>query len=212
MEYKKRVLQSASVILSLVSAIMLLSWFQEPDQECSYESGIFVQLRICEVRTIFSEKPVPTTGIFVPALSILGFIVALGFLRWSRQNIKESKSMLCFNHPERQAVGTCKACHRGICQECMTDLGHGIACKDKHEQQVEALEKIVRQSEKISSITPKTRNAAPLFYGFMGIVFAGFGLLKGRGVTDFTFILGAGFIVFGVYIYIYNKKAYGSKD
>lgn len=119
--------------------------------------------------------------------------------------------MLCFNHPEKEAVGICKSCQRGLCAECATDLGHGLACKDKHEDQVNTLETIINQSAKIYAVTPKTRNAAPLLYGFMGSVFAGFGLLKGGGITDFSFVMGAGFIAFAVYVYVYNKKAYASK-
>lgn len=120
--------------------------------------------------------------------------------------------MICFNHSENEAVGICKSCQRGLCAECATDLGHGLACKGRHEEAVNTLEKIINQSAKIYSITPKTRNATPIFYIFMGVVFAGFGLLNGRGLTDFTVILGAGFIVFGIYIAIYNKKAYEDKS
>ena len=119
--------------------------------------------------------------------------------------------MHCFNHPDQEAVGICKSCQRGLCPKCVTDLGHGLACKDKHEKEVSTIQTIVNQSAKIHATTPKTRNAAPLFYGFMGVVFAGFGLLKGHGVTDFSFVVGAGFIVFAIYTYIYNKKVYAPK-
>ena len=116
--------------------------------------------------------------------------------------------MLCFNHPDRQAIGVCRACQRGICKECTADLGHGLACKGKHEADVENLEHIVRQSARIYAVTPKTRNAAPLFFGFMGVVFAVFGFIQGRGVTDFAFLLGVGFIAFAIYSYVYNKRAF----
>ena len=119
--------------------------------------------------------------------------------------------MRCFNHPEVEAIGVCKSCQRGLCRECATDLGHGLACMGKHEEDVNTLNSILNQSAKIYAVTPKTRNAAPLFYGFMGIAFAGFGLIKGNGMTDFSFVLGLGFVVFALYIYVYNKKAYASK-
>ena len=35
--------------------------------------------------------------------------------------------MRCFYHPEREAVGLCKACSKGLCTSCAVDLGHGIA-------------------------------------------------------------------------------------
>ena len=119
--------------------------------------------------------------------------------------------MRCFNHPEVEAIGVCKSCQRGFCRECAADLGHGLACMGKHEEDVNTLNSILNQSAKIYAVTPKTRNAAPLFYGFMGIVFAGFGLIKGNGMTDFSSVLGLGFVVFALYIYVYNKKAYAPK-
>jgi hypothetical protein len=46
--------------------------------------------------------------------------------------------MNCFNHPDVPAVGICKACQKGLCMECVVDLGHGIACKN-HREKVEIL-------------------------------------------------------------------------
>lgn len=116
--------------------------------------------------------------------------------------------MNCFNHPERAAIGICKACQKGLCTDCTVDLGHGLACKGKHEEDVNALHAIVDQNRKIHAVTPRTRNAAPILYGFMGAVFAGYGLFKSDGIMSFPTILGAGFIAFAIYIYIYNKKIY----
>ena len=119
--------------------------------------------------------------------------------------------MRCFNHPEKEAVGICKSCQRGLCPECATDLGHGLACAGKHEQEVNTLKTIIDQSARIYEVTPKTRNAAPLFFGFMGAVFAGYGLYNGGDTTDFSVVMGAGFIAFAIYNYFYNKKAYAPK-
>jgi D-arabinose 1-dehydrogenase-like Zn-dependent alcohol dehydrogenase len=119
--------------------------------------------------------------------------------------------MRCFNHPETESIGICKSCQRGLCLVCATDLQHGLACKGKHEQEVAMLNTMIDQSAKIHSFAPWTRNAAPLFCAFIGAVFAGFGLLRGRGLTDPSVILGSGFVVFAIYSYIYNKKAYASK-
>jgi len=40
----------------------------------------------------------------------------------------------CYNHPERDAVGSCKSCCKGLCTECAVDLGHGLSCRGEHEQ------------------------------------------------------------------------------
>lgn len=120
--------------------------------------------------------------------------------------------MLCFNHTDRQAVGVCKSCQRGICTECATDLGHGLACKGKHELQVEDLESIVRQSTRIYAAAPKTRNAVPLFFGFMGVVFSIFGFIQEDGITDFSFLLGLGFMAFALYNYVYNKRMFAPEN
>jgi D-arabinose 1-dehydrogenase-like Zn-dependent alcohol dehydrogenase len=119
--------------------------------------------------------------------------------------------MICFKHPEKDAIGTCKYCHRGICMDCTTDLEHGLACKGVHEEYVNTLHNIVMQSAKIYSNTPKTIYAAPVFFGFMGLVFLWFGLVNGDGLTDFATLLGFGFVGFAIYILIYNKKVYSAK-
>lgn len=37
--------------------------------------------------------------------------------------------MKCYNHPDRDAVGTCVDCGKGLCQECM-DLWTIPVCTD----------------------------------------------------------------------------------
>jgi hypothetical protein len=45
----------------------------------------------------------------------------------------------CFNHTEPRAVGICKNCGKGLCHDCLTDLGFALACKEKCEIQLIAL-------------------------------------------------------------------------
>jgi len=47
--------------------------------------------------------------------------------------------MKCFYHPERDAVGVCKSCGKGLCGECAAEVGGKLACKDKCEDQAKAL-------------------------------------------------------------------------
>jgi hypothetical protein len=41
--------------------------------------------------------------------------------------------MKCFCHNDRDAVGVCKACGRGLCRDCAADLGRALACKGRCE-------------------------------------------------------------------------------
>jgi hypothetical protein len=117
--------------------------------------------------------------------------------------------MRCFNHPDREAVGLCKACNKGLCAACTTDLDHGLACKNKHEAAVQLLENLITRSAKVYSVTPKSRFIAPLFYGFVGLIFVFFGYAQG-GILDLPFLLGVGFLVYAVIAYFFNRNAYGT--
>ena len=120
--------------------------------------------------------------------------------------------MNCFNHPEVSSIGICKSCSKGLCTNCAADLDHGLACKNKHESQVESLNMIIDKSTKAYSAAPKNIIIAPIFYMFMGLVFAGFGFFSRQGVTGLPFVLGVGFIVFAVVIFIRNRAIFSSKE
>ncbi len=48
--------------------------------------------------------------------------------------------MVCYYHPDRPAVGLCKYCQRGLCSDCAAPAGDSLACRNLHEEQVQALE------------------------------------------------------------------------
>ncbi len=88
--------------------------------------------------------------------------------------------MVCFYHPERPAVGLCKYCQRGLCSECAASTGDSLACRGLHEERVREmealLEKNILQSKRVGS--DYLRNT--IFYGVVGLLFAGFGLSQLR--------------------------------
>ncbi len=88
--------------------------------------------------------------------------------------------MNCFYHPERPAVGICKHCGRGLCNECAALVDDTLACKDRHEAQVRGLslveQRAILQAQRMHS--GYVRNA--LFYGLVGVLFAGYGLSQYR--------------------------------
>jgi len=120
--------------------------------------------------------------------------------------------MKCFNHPDQDAVGLCKHCSKGLCVECASDLGHGLACKGSHERQVEDIDMLITRNTAIQTSAPKTTLTAPIFYLFTGIVFAGFGYFSTGRITNFPVVLGAGFIVFGVITFVQSRRLFGNAE
>jgi len=54
--------------------------------------------------------------------------------------------MKCFNHPQSDAVGTCKHCQRGLCHECASEREGGLACRGRCETQVDAVNALIRRN------------------------------------------------------------------
>jgi hypothetical protein len=117
--------------------------------------------------------------------------------------------MHCYNHADRNAVGTCKACHKGLCSECAVDLGFGLSCKGAHEQRVAEVEALISRNASIQRAAGRAKFAAPVFYLFMGLIFIGYGLLSSRDMK-FILLLGIGFLAFGIYVLIANLRAFGN--
>lgn len=88
--------------------------------------------------------------------------------------------MNCYYHPNQSAVGICKHCQRGLCTECISEVDDSLACKDRHEEQVRAIDLLTArnllQAGRVGSVYH--RNA--IFYFLVGVLFAGFGLLQIR--------------------------------
>jgi hypothetical protein len=118
--------------------------------------------------------------------------------------------MNCYNHQNIAAVGLCKCCSKGLCPECAVDLGHGLACKNMHEGQVETLNMIIEKNAKAYAAAPSNSIIAPIFSLFMGLVFAGYGLFSGGGVTGFSFVLGTGFVIYSLVVFFRNRALFGN--
>ena len=57
--------------------------------------------------------------------------------------------MRCFYHPQADAVGTCKHCHRGLCSECASEREGGLACRGRCESAVDAVNALIRRNVQI---------------------------------------------------------------
>jgi prefoldin subunit 5 len=58
--------------------------------------------------------------------------------------------MRCFYHEEKQAVGLCKSCGKGICKECAVDLTTALACRGHCEESVRSIIQRISEYDKRS--------------------------------------------------------------
>ena len=95
--------------------------------------------------------------------------------------------MNCFYHPERAALGLCKYCQRGLCNECLAVIDDTLACKNRHEEQVRAMGSLLTQAKRVKS--DYLRNT--IFYGSVGLLFTAFGAsqLKWLGIQAAVYLL-----------------------
>lgn len=111
--------------------------------------------------------------------------------------------MKCFNHPDQDAVGSCKHCSKGVCTTCAKESGWGIVCSQACEAEVQALRAMVERNRKMVAIGAKThqRNAVILFA--MAAVFIAFGAIQPHGAFQsymiafgIIMVVGGGFAIF----------------
>ena len=57
--------------------------------------------------------------------------------------------MKCFYHPSADAVGLCKHCQRGLCPVCGAERDGGLACKDRHETEVDQITALIRRNVQV---------------------------------------------------------------
>lgn len=111
--------------------------------------------------------------------------------------------MKCFNHPEADAVASCKHCFKGVCARCAKDSGVGVVCSQACEDEVRAVRAMLERSRKMYPLAAKTHLRNAILLVAMAAVFIIFGLIAGHGfmsnylvVFGVVMLLGAGFAAF----------------
>jgi hypothetical protein len=69
----------------------------------------------------------------------------------------------------------------------------------------------MKRSSRIQTINTKGKFISPIFFGFMGLVFFGFGLANHGSISGFMLALGGGFIVYALVIFRVNRKAFSAE-
>jgi len=120
--------------------------------------------------------------------------------------------MNCFYHSDREAIGTCKACSKGLCEECAVDLGQGLACGGRHEVLVADYNNLIEKNIKIYSGSSGNTLIVPSFLLAFGLILVWGGLKTNDGFTSFSFILGLASVVLSYFIYRRNKEIFGTQS
>lgn len=99
--------------------------------------------------------------------------------------------MVCYYHTDKPAVGLCKYCQRGLCSSCASRAADSLACKGLHEEQVLAMEALMQRNVLQSKRVGADYLRNTIFYGVVGILFAGFGIsqLKWLGSQALIYLL-----------------------
>ena len=110
-------------------------------------------------------------------------------------------SVLCYYHPDAQAVGTCVNCGRGLCVSCAGEAATKLACKGSCENQLLELDQLrVKSKSSFRTAASVNRTAGFAFtvlafiLGFIGafLVFAKEGVIGYIAVgVAAVFFLGA---------------------
>jgi sulfite exporter TauE/SafE len=118
--------------------------------------------------------------------------------------------MVCYYHFNQPAIGICKYCQRGLCRDCAVLVDDSLACKDRHEDKVYALnllsERGILNAQRIGA--SYVRNA--IFYLLVGVLFSGFGLLQYRflGLEAVFFILIGVFLLYAAVANFAESRRY----
>jgi hypothetical protein len=111
----------------------------------------------------------------------------------------------CFIHQDIEAVGTCRACNKGLCPACVVDLDHSISCRGNCENKARALHAQVAQGAVVINTQKRNRFFLPAFFIVMGAAFMLFAS-DGKSVLNFGTVAGGGFIAFGVVLIILVQR------
>ena len=120
--------------------------------------------------------------------------------------------MKCFYHHDRDSLGSCKSCGKGVCLECAVDLTKGLACRGHCEEDVRALigliecnirlapksERIVETSGKVRESARQIRWGTAIFNLVIGGIFIPWGLTE-SDKPSFLTVLGVCFLGYGVF-------------
>lgn len=117
--------------------------------------------------------------------------------------------MKCYNHHDQDAVGICKQCSKGICPDCVIDVGGGIACKATCAEAVSELNALIKANAAATTINLRKGGSyfLPMFLVGLGTIFLVEALRSNRSTEAMGFVVmsAAMFIGFGLLLALYQR-------
>src|SRR5436190_19114411 len=118
--------------------------------------------------------------------------------------------MRCYNHHEKEAVGTCKSCGRALCPSCAAEVEKAVACRERCESDVTTLLSINRNSLQFARSTKQARYLGPVIFILLGAMLTTMGITY-SGI-DFAIPVGVAVVAIGVtFLVIQYRMAKGLK-
>lgn len=122
-------------------------------------------------------------------------------LRFRRNRLK------CYTHPERDAVGTCKHCHKGICPACAKESGFGLVCSGPCEQEMLGLKASMERNRKMLPLGAKAHVRNAIWLLLMAAIFIGFALTQREGgFAIFLIALGAVMLLGAAFSFFNSRR------
>jgi len=120
--------------------------------------------------------------------------------------------MRCYYHSGAEAVGICKHCARGVCSACAADVQGSVACRNRCEQEVADIIRLMAQSKRsfVRTAGIIRRNAA--FYLACGLIFVAVGaLVDNSTVAWMSAPLGVAFLAMAAWSFVAARR-YAAPD
>jgi hypothetical protein len=118
--------------------------------------------------------------------------------------------MRCFNHQDKEAIGVCKSCARGLCPSCAAEVEKAIACRGRCEVDVSTLLSLNRNSLQFAKTSKQARYLAPTLLIVLGMMLGLMGITH-DGI-DFTAWAGGIMMVIGIaFMIIHHRMVHGLK-
>ena len=119
--------------------------------------------------------------------------------------------MKCFNHRELDAIAVCKHCSRGICPQCVAEVGVSMACKGRCEAEVATLNDLVQRGKSAYAKASESYVKTAIFTGLFGSAFVVFGLQPDNRASAICLTMGVLLLVSSG-LYLHSAKRYRSRD